>query len=437
MALLFTVILGLAALFLGFALREFGRQEFLRETAAAIDAEIAVLRTLQRESAGAVPEYVRKRSEAPQPDVRFRYENADGRWLAGSIDPPPDEVTLLREGILRFSVADGRGEQIMAAKILTLPDGARVMVARDIHVLLASYGRLQWFSLLIVLFMLVVVLVSFGISAFVVTRINRIAQTAQGIISTGDLSRRISIETRWDDLSHLAQILNSFLVQVETLMVRNREITSNIAHDLRTPLARLRAGIEALDERRVTARDIDALLAEADQVLSIFQALLRITNIESGQWRKSFAPVALSDVLADAAAYYEPVAAEKEIAFEAQIAPGLEITGDADLLFQLFVNLLDNAIKFSPPRSAVTIRAEKRGELCHLRIADQGPGVPPSEHEAVFRHFWRGDSARSATGHGLGLSLVKAIADRHNGRISLHDAGPGLEVRLSFNLSKW
>lgn len=290
---------------------------------------------------------------------------------------------------------------------------------------------LKTFSVVIVVLMLSVILVSFGISHFVVSRINRIAATAQNIIDTGDLSERISVDTKWDDLSNLSQVLNGFLAQIEGLMSGVREVSNNIAHDLRTPLTCLRADIESLKGKKVTDEDLDGLLLEADRILSVFQSLLRITNIEKGKRHQTFREVNLGKVLDDVVDLYEPVAEEKKIRLIKDIGSKLAIKGDADLLFQLFANLLDNAIKFSPDSSQVLISAKlDRGEVKVL-IKDAGPGIPDSEKEHVFRHFYRGDESRSLEGYGLGLSLVKAVIDKHRAKIVLKDGNPGLGVCIT------
>ena len=290
---------------------------------------------------------------------------------------------------------------------------------------------LKTFSVVIVILMFGVIFVSFAISHFVVSRINRIAGAAQNIIDTGDLSQRISIDTKWDDLSNLAQVLNGFLAQIEGLMSSVREVSNNIAHDLRTPLTGLRADIESLKCKNVTDEDLGGLLAEVDRILSVFHSLLRITNIEKGKRHQTFREVNLGVVLDDVLDLYEPVAEEKQIRLVKDIGRKLAVKGDVDLLFQLFANLLDNAIKFSPNASEVHITARiERGEL-KIVVKDAGPGIPDEEKERVFRHFYRGDESRGSDGYGLGLSLVKAVVDKHRAEIALKDGNPGLEVWIT------
>jgi signal transduction histidine kinase len=294
-----------------------------------------------------------------------------------------------------------------------------------------SYARFQQLSALIMVLMSLVVLVSFVISTFVVSRINTIASTAREIMDTGDLSRRISIDTQWDDLSNLAQVLNGFLARVESLMDGIREVSNNIAHDLRTPLTHLRNQIEELKSQTVTDADIDALLVESDQILAIFHSLLRIANIEKSRRHQAFEDVNLSALLQDVAELYEPVAEEKNICLILQREGRHIIKGDKHLLFQLFANVLGNAIKFSPPDSEVSVKIDTDKSGVSVFIDDHGPGISTSEKEAVFRRFYRGDASRSTEGSGLGLSLVKAIVDLHQGNIVLEDNNPGLRVQVT------
>lgn len=276
--------------------------------------------------------------------------------------------------------------------------------------------------------MSMVVLVSFVISHFVVSRINTIASTAREIMDTGDLSRRISVDTSWDDLSNLAQLLNRFLARNEALMDGIREVSNNIAHDLRTPLTHLRNQIEGMKSQAVKESDMDELLAEADHILAIFNSLLRISNIEKGNRHQAFEEINLTALLGDVIELFEPVAEERNIQIHLKEPSPIYAKGDKHLLFQLFANIVSNAIKFSPADSAVSISSYLDNNIVCAVIADHGSGISPSEKELVFRRFYRGDASRSTEGHGLGLSLAKAIIDLHQGSITLEDNHPGLRV---------
>lgn len=430
MALLFTVLLAVSAAILGYFLIDFGKRDFLRETEAAIDIEISMVSNLEN-TEGQLLQYLQRRVRDDQV-IRFRYEDEAGKLLGGSIEPIPKNVRKITEGVLRFDLNTIQGKQTFAAKIHTFDDGSRIVVARNVHELIASYERLKHLSWLIMLLMLVVVLVSFGISHFVVSRINRIAATAQNIVETGDLSQRLAIDSRWDDLSNLSEVLNGFLAKIEDLMNSVREVGNNIAHDLRTPLSGLRNDIEALKNHPVDNEQIDAVLANVDHILTVFQALLRIANIEKGKRSQHIGEVDLSKIIQDVAELYEPVAEESGIHFDVKAAANLMIKGDGDLLFQLFANLIDNAIKFSPGEAVITLYAGIEKNEVVVSIKDQGPGIPDEEKEKVFKHFYRGDASRHTPGNGLGLSLVRAVAEQHQARITLEGGAPGLVVRVAF-----
>lgn len=277
-----------------------------------------------------------------------------------------------------------------------------------------------WLAAVVILLMAMVVAVSFLISRFVVSRTNLIAQTAQEIMETGDFSRRISIEGEWDDLSHMAQVLNLLLERTEQSMQGIRQVADNIAHDLRTPLTRLRNKLEEAGD--------SALVAEADHLLSTFSALLRISNLEVGRRHAAFQPVPLASLLRDVVELYEPLAEEKgiNITTEMPLSQEIEIEGDRDLLFQILANLLDNALKFTPQNGyvAVTLLPDE------IRIADTGKGIAPADKPRVFERFYRAENSRHSAGNGLGLSLVAVVAEIHHMTILLEDNHPGLVVRL-------
>lgn len=431
MAFLFTIILALSAGMLGYFLVDLSRQDFLHETEAAIDTEIRMLVSLQTTQSGNLSAYIAQRTQDDRA-IRFRFEDEQGHKIAGTIDPMPSEVAKITEGVLRFGLAGEQGSESFAAKIHTFEDGNRIIVARNIHDLLKRYETMKLMSWLIMGLMACVVLVSFGISFFVVSRIHRIAHLAQTIVETGDLSQRLVIDSRWDDLSTLSEILNGFLDKIETLMHSAREVSNHIAHDLRTPLSGLRSDIEALKGQPVTESAIDHLLAEADRILAIFHALLRIANIERGKAPPLVKDIDLATILRDVIELYEPVAEDKHIRLLNNHARDVKIRGDSDLVFQLFANVLDNAIKFSPEHSDIQITTTSGPEGLCVAIHDQGQGIPDHEKDKVFRHFYRGDLSRSTQGHGLGLSLVQAIAHQHQARIELCDGQPGLEVKIYF-----
>ncbi|HSS65547.1 MAG TPA: HAMP domain-containing sensor histidine kinase, partial [Gammaproteobacteria bacterium] len=267
-----------------------------------------------------------------------------------------------------------------------------------------------------------------------VRRIEAINQTSREIIQ-GDLSRRIPSEGSGDDFDQLTENLNSMLDQIQTLMDGVRHVSDNIAHDLRTPLTRLRNRLEAINvQTHPDPADIQDAIAEADSLLSTFNALMRIARIEAGQRTSGFEPVSLSRLVRDVVELYEPLAHEREQTFTASIEEGLKTSGDRDLLFQAIANVLDNAIKYTPGGGRVEIALSRNDERARVVIRDSGPGIPESERGRVFERFVRLESSRSAPGNGLGLSLVAAVVRIHKADVALGGEN-GLEVALSFPLS--
>jgi signal transduction histidine kinase len=261
-------------------------------------------------------------------------------------------------------------------------------------------------------------------------RIEAINETSREIMN-GDLSRRIPDRGSGDEFDKLSEQLNAMLDRIEELMEGVRHVTDNIAHDLRTPLTRLRTRLEMLQS--AAGEDLDGAgvaecIAESDQLLQTFNALLRIARIESHGPRKS-ASVALDQIAGDVVDMYQAVAEEKNVALEADVVP-VTVAGDRDLLFQALVNLVDNGIKYTPPGGSVTLAVAVDGDDCCVEVRDTGPGIADAHKEKVTRRFYRIDGARGEKGNGLGLSLVAAVAQRHDALLEFADANPGLVVRL-------
>lgn len=437
MALLFTVLLSAAVLCLAYFLYDFGREGYERESEATIDAVIAsVLLELELDKQQSVAEVISRRSGG-QDGVFYFLAGIDGERLAGELPSFPQDVDLITEGVIRFKVEEDITGRVLdvrvAAKIHTFQDGNQLLVARDIDEISGRFARLRLLSLMSIVLMCMVILVSYLISIFVVSRINRMSDTALEIIETGDLSRRLMIDSRWDDLSHLSGVLNQMLQRIEKLMDGVKQVTDNIAHDLRTPLTRLRNQLEDIGHKGASGRDVDELIEEADHILNTFQSLLRISRMDAGQERASFEEVDLQTVLHDVAELYHPLADDKPVELRVHLREGILVRGDRNLLFQAFANLLDNALKYTTAGSQISLRLLSAEDgLVRVEVEDQGPGIPDEEKERVFERFYRCDTSRSSRGSGLGLSLVGSIVRLHGGTISLGDCEPsGLRVTVS------
>lgn len=262
-------------------------------------------------------------------------------------------------------------------------------------------------------------------------RLESINRAARAVIG-GDLSGRVALRGSGDDFDQLSATLNQMLERIEGLVASISRVSDSIAHELRTPLTRLRAELEELaaaDAPDQAQARTAAALEEADRLQGMFEALLRIARLESGP-ADPMARVDLSVLLEDAAELHRPSAEDRGQTFVVDIAPGLAIPGDRDLVFQMVSNLLDNAVKFAPAGGRVSLGAGEIGGDIAVTVADNGPGVPEEDRRRIFERFYRRDG--QAHGFGLGLSLVKAAADRHGAHVEVADAEPGLRVTIWF-----
>ncbi|TNC49447.1 HAMP domain-containing histidine kinase [Rubellimicrobium rubrum] len=254
-------------------------------------------------------------------------------------------------------------------------------------------------------------------------------------VGEGDLTARMAVRGS-GDLARLAQGINSALVRLERVVEGMRQVSTDIAHDLRTPLGRLRFRIEAAAARATEgsrlAEDLDAALEESDTLDATFAALLRIAEIEAGARRARFAPLDLGEVLVRIVEAYEGVAEEAGQNLSLSLSVTAPIHGDRDLLVQLFANLVENAIRHGPAGTRIECTVTQEGDCPQATLRDTGPGIPAAERELVLRRLYRLEKSRTSPGTGLGLALVKAVADLHGADLILADAGPGLRVTLRF-----
>lgn len=292
-------------------------------------------------------------------------------------------------------------------------------------------------SVVSILALLLIAIAGYLISIFVVTRINRMTDTAHEIITTGDLTKRLEVDSKWDDLSFLATVLNEMLEKIEILMTGVQHITDTVAHDLRTPLARLRNNLERVSlkptsHEEATQDAISPLVREVDGLLKTFNALLSLSSLESGRQGLMFESFDLEKVVSDAIDLYTPLAEEKNQVITVNTNP-INYLGDRDLIFQVVANLLDNAIKFTQHTGEIVVSLNTENDFHYIVIADNGPGIPTASIEKVFERFYRDQSQQHQVGSGLGLSLVNAVLKLHHAKITLEDNQPGLKVLLRFN----
>ena len=267
----------------------------------------------------------------------------------------------------------------------------------------------------------------------VAARLENLNRTSQEI-RRGNLSSRMPVDSHNDEFDRLALNLNEMLDQIEALMEGIKEVSNSIAHDLRTPLTRLNHDLEELltllPPDAHLNEHVEHAIAEADKMLGTFNALLSIAQIEAGSRRRDFEEMDLAHVITDVVEFYWPLAADKGITLHTQIDGATSFVGDQDLISQAISNLVDNAIKYTPPGGAVTVALEDGPRGHRLVVSDSGPGIPKTEHENVFNRFYRLEAHRESEGNGLGLSLVAAVAKLHNAAVELSSNDPGLRVCL-------
>jgi signal transduction histidine kinase len=313
----------------------------------------------------------------------------------------------------------------------------------DLHRFAGTMGQLGLWS--IALLSILGIGAGLAVSRSVLRRIETITDASRTIMS-GDLSKRIPLDGSGDELDRLSESLNAMLARIEELIVALREVSDNIAHDLKTPLNRLRNRAEAaLAHPDGAASHRDGLvktIEEADELIKTFNSLLLIARLEGGAVAESMGPVDPASIVGDVAELYEPVAEEAGLALETSAAKGLDLVVNRELVSQAVANLVDNAIKYSiddsRPRSAdaaarpkITLSMARVGDSIEIAVADHGPGVAPQDRERALQRFVRLEKSRSLPGSGLGLSLVAAVARLHGGSIRLEDNAPGLRAVLT------
>ena len=273
------------------------------------------------------------------------------------------------------------------------------------------------------------------VSSRFLSRVDSITTTAQSIID-GNLRQRIEVRATDDDLDRLSQTLNAMLDRIGELMDRLRQASNDIAHDLRTPLSRMRQRLEAALATAETAdqlRDsISKAILDTDDILATFSALLRIAQIEAGTRKAAFAEIDFTRLVEDVVEAFAPSIQDEDMYLSTHLVGGIRLSGDRELLTQLIANLLENAIRHTPAGTTISVSLAHAAGKTVLSVGDTGPGVPKEVHGRLFDRFFRLDRSRTTSGSGLGLSLVKVIADLHGATIALADNQPGLRVEITF-----
>jgi signal transduction histidine kinase len=315
-----------------------------------------------------------------------------------------------------------------------LPDGSRLLLARNIrHVEELQDITLYLMPVILIVAALLALAMGVTLGRTILGRMDTISRTASDIMA-GDLSQRIRVCESDDEFNALAKRLNAMLDRVQQLITGMRDVTDNVAHDLRNPLSRLRTRLEVtLLERRSESEYRQAIghtIEDAESLLRTFNAVLGIAQMESGNARMQWGPVDLNRLAGELVELYEPAARDMRQRLRLVTGEPVEIGGDRDLLSQAIGNLLDNAIKYTPKKGKIHLQVKPSQDVIEVIVADSGPGIPAAEKAHVLERFVRLESSRHTHGNGLGLSLVKAIAGVHGAELVLGDNRPGLSVTL-------
>jgi signal transduction histidine kinase len=434
---LYAILFGGCVILLGAAAFWSTRSALEKQLTRRIDAEVLLLE--QEFRSNGIDRLIAAVQQRTRVKGNLDYFVVDpaGKPLAGDLPIGSDRL-----GWVEYDTGHGAGaeqsdeNERVRVLVKQLDGGFRLGVGEDLE----QVGEMEDTFLGILASALGIVLVlgiggGLILSAAFLRRVDMITRTADAIID-GDLSRRIERTGSGDDFDHLSATLNAMLDRIAGLMENLRQVSNDIAHDLRTPLSRLRQDLEEAQRRKLTAGEfkhvIDSAVAEADVLLETFSALLRIAQIEAGTRRSAFRPVDLSDVLRTVVEAYAPAVEESGRTLRAEIADGVQVNGDRGLLSQLFVNLVENALHHTPGDTTITLRLSRQPAGALAEVADTGSGIPAAERVKVFRRFYRLERSRTTPGSGLGLSTVAAIVELHHAAIELLDNVPGLRVVIRF-----
>jgi signal transduction histidine kinase len=417
-----------------------------RDVRSTVDREVDELEGIyQNRGLRALIDAIDQRSRAPGASLYF-VADVSGNLVVGNIaDLPPailDDVNQVAHPVPYNRDGEraddrGRGRHRAMVRVMQLDEGFRVLVGRD----LGEQGRMkEVFTRSFQVFLGAVVFLGLVtwvfISRRVLRRIDEVSVAGSRIVA-GDLTGRLPVKGSGDEFDRLAIGLNRMLGRIEALMKGLKEVSDNIAHDLKTPLTRMRNRLDAAlagPEDATRYREaLEATIEESDALIRTFDALLMIARVEAGNQQVSMERLDLAAIARDVGELYEPVAEDEGATLEVDASEDVPVTGNRELLSQALSNLIDNALKYGRVEGrdlAISIAVRRQAGKAVLVVADNGPGVPEGDRERVLSRFVRLEASRSAPGSGLGLSLVAAIAHNHGGTVVLGDNGPGLVVRL-------
>jgi signal transduction histidine kinase len=447
----FQLTLGYLLVFVLFAASLLGyfalntRRLITEQITTTVDTEITGLR--EQYNQGGIRRLVivvDLRSRRPGSSL-YLVTTATGEGLAGnvgSLEPGVlDHPGWLETNYRRLEAPEGSDHRALV-QVVQLPGGFRLLVGRDLEErerlfgIIANAGR--WSVVLVIVLGLVG---GFIVSRRVLNRVEAMTDKTETIMA-GDLAGRLPVAGTGDELDRLAEHLNAMLERIEALMRGLKEVSDNIAHDLKTPLTRLRNRCEQALRGSTSVADyraaLEATMAESDELIRTFNALLMIARAESGQGRDNMTEFDAAEIARDVGELYEPLAEEKGIALKVDAPAAAPVRGNRELVSQALANLVDNAIKYAGPNgqlngapAEIVVKAGNDGERISLSVADRGPGIAEADRGRVVERFVRLEQSRSEPGSGLGLSLAAAVARLHGGELKLEDNHPGLRSTIA------
>lgn len=376
---------------------------------------------------------VSKYNPGKHPDCYMVLQNAQGTVLAGNLSSQPPQL-----GIFYSRPQSGHRLRLLGRGTQIAPE-IYLFVGRDTKLLSESRAHIVYAFIWVAVGALAIAIIAGVVLARrFANRVDAVAHACRSIIA-GRLDERIELPGHDAEWQRLGGAINEMLNRISALVENLRQVSSDVAHDLRTPLTRMR---NRLEEARANSSNIEnyalavsGAIADTDQLLSMFEALLRISQVEAGSRSSKFATVSLSELCDKVFRMYLPVAEDYRHRLTATIEQGLIVRGDEELLTQMFINLIENALHHTPDHTTIRLDLKRNADGIIASISDDGPGIPADQAQKVLRRFYRLTQSRSTAGHGLGLALVAAIVQLHDGRLSLEDAQPGLRVviRLPVN----
>lgn len=412
-------------------------QELRSQIVQFARADIAAINDGYRmEGENEAREVIEQRMAAPGASDFFLLERGATQRIAGNLAPMPPKT-----GILTLPSPGGGGDHAILGVGDFVAPGLYVFSGSDLFN--AHQARRRILRMLVWVFTGALALALAGgllASRSFLSRTDEIGRTCRAIMA-GNLSSRIPLRGAGDELDRLSETINAMLDRIAALMDNLKQVTNDIAHDLRTPVTHLRHRLERARLQSQTKEDYDqaleAAITSSDDILHLFSALLRIAQIESGGRRSAFVPLDLLQLLSQLGDVFGPVAEDARHRLSLSLNGPVIVQGDRELLTQLFSNLIENAILHTPEGTLVAVSLDCTGGEAVATVSDDGPGVPPEEHDKLFRRFYRREASRTRPGYGLGLALAAAVADLHGARITIgRSAGKGFSISIRMPVKK-